>query len=175
MSFPFLDRLPLKSRLAARRTVGLFKNELKRGLQASHYLHKPAEKASLSDPSDMLGKRMLDARASGQWDEKQLLDNLTVAFVAGQENPQLAMISSLYLLAKHPVSPGCGAQARAVLRRRVLVLTGVCSACRRRKRLCAKKSFPRVPSLQQIWPKRTCRISPPSSTSACGYSLPLAN
>ncbi|CCF34936.1 cytochrome P450 [Colletotrichum higginsianum] len=102
MSFPFLDRLPLKSRLAARRTVGLFKNELKRGLQASHYLHKPAEKASLSDPSDMLGKRMLDARASGQWDEKQLLDNLTVAFVAGQENPQLAMISSLYLLAKHP-------------------------------------------------------------------------
>ncbi|WQF79770.1 Putative cytochrome P450 [Colletotrichum destructivum] len=102
MSFPFLDRLPLKSRLAARRTVGLFKNELKRGLQASHHLHKPAEKTSLSDPSDMLGKRMLDARASGQWDEKQLLDNLTVAFVAGQENPQLAMISSLYLLAKHP-------------------------------------------------------------------------
>jgi hypothetical protein len=29
---------------------------------------------------------------------------LTVAFVAGQENPQLCMISTLYLLAKHPVS-----------------------------------------------------------------------
>ncbi|KAK7456035.1 cytochrome P450 [Colletotrichum acutatum] len=102
MSFPFLDRLPLKSRLAARRTVGLFKNELKRALQASH--HMPVEKASsLSDQSDKkLGQRMLDARASGMWDEKQLLDNLTVAFVAGQENPQLLMISSLYLLAKHP-------------------------------------------------------------------------
>lgn len=104
MSFPFLDRLPLKSRLAARRTVGLFKNELKRALQASH--HMPVEKtSSLSDQSDdKLGRRMLDARASGMWDEKQLLDNLTVAFVAGQENPQLLMISSLYLLAKHPVS-----------------------------------------------------------------------
>ena len=47
---------------------------------------------------------MIVARDSGQWNEKQLLDNLTVAFVAGQENPQLCMISTLYLLAKHPVS-----------------------------------------------------------------------
>ncbi|KZL71362.1 cytochrome P450 [Colletotrichum tofieldiae] len=98
LSFPFLDRLPLQSRLAARRTVGLFKNELKRALQASHHM----QKTSLPGPTDKLGKRMLDARASGLWDEKQLLDNLTVAFVAGQENPQLAMISALYLLAKHP-------------------------------------------------------------------------
>lgn len=47
---------------------------------------------------------MLDAKSSGMWNEKQLLDNLTVAFVAGQENPQLCMISTLYLLAMHPVS-----------------------------------------------------------------------
>ncbi|KAK2060859.1 cytochrome P450 [Colletotrichum caudatum] len=99
LSFPFLDRLPLKSRLAARHTVSLFKNELRRALQASHHL----QKTPLSEqPSEQLGKRMLEARASGLWDEKQLLDNLTVAFVAGQENPQLAMISTLYLLAKHP-------------------------------------------------------------------------
>ncbi|KAF4780302.1 cytochrome P450 [Colletotrichum scovillei] len=113
MSFPFLDRLPLKSRLAARRTVGLFKNELKRALQASH--HMPVEKtSSLSDQSDdKLGQRMLDARASGMWDEKQLLDNLTVSFVAGQENPQLLMISSLYLLAKHP-------EAQEALRQEIL-------------------------------------------------------
>ncbi|KAK1538382.1 cytochrome P450 [Colletotrichum paranaense] len=113
MSFPFLDRLPLKSRLAARRTVGLFKNELKRALQASH--HMPMEKtSSLSDQSDdKLGQRMLDARASGMWDEKQLLDNLTVSFVAGQENPQLLMISSLYLLAKHP-------EAQEALRQEIL-------------------------------------------------------
>jgi cytochrome P450 len=47
---------------------------------------------------------MLDAAEAGLWSEKQLLDNLTVVFVAGQENPQLLMISALYLLAKHPVS-----------------------------------------------------------------------
>lgn len=99
MSFPFLDRVPF-IRNRARHAVGLFKNELKRALLASHHM----EKTPLSDPSDRLGRRMLDARASGMWDEKQLLDNLTVAFVAGQENPQLLMISSLYVLAKHPVS-----------------------------------------------------------------------
>ncbi|KAK2004520.1 cytochrome P450 [Colletotrichum falcatum] len=101
LSFPFLDRLPLKSRLAARHTVGLFKNELKCALQASHHLQM-TPLSELSEMSHKLGKRMLDARASGLWDEKQLLDNLTVTFVAGQENPQLAMISTLYLLAKHP-------------------------------------------------------------------------
>ena len=47
---------------------------------------------------------MLDATESGLWSDKQLLDNLTVAFVAGQENPQLCLVSTLYLLAKHPVS-----------------------------------------------------------------------
>jgi len=47
---------------------------------------------------------MMDARESGMWTEKQLLDNLTVLFVASQENPQLCMISTLYLLAKHPVT-----------------------------------------------------------------------
>ncbi|GJC82016.1 cytochrome P450-DIT2 [Colletotrichum liriopes] len=115
LSFPFLDRLPLQSRLAARRTVGLFKNELKRALQASHHM----QKTSLPGPTDKLGKRMLDARASGLWDEKQLLDNLTVAFVAGQENPQLAMISALYLLAKHPCPGPCR------ITQIQLVLTGV--------------------------------------------------
>ncbi|KAJ5767082.1 cytochrome P450 oxidoreductase [Penicillium nucicola] len=34
---------------------------------------------------------------------KQLRDNLNVLFVAGQENSQLLIISSLYLLAKYPI------------------------------------------------------------------------
>ncbi|OLN84998.1 Cytochrome P450-DIT2 [Colletotrichum chlorophyti] len=102
MNFPFLDRLPFPSRTAARRIVGHFKNELKRALVESHDTGKTPLFTPTGGSSDKLGRRMLDARASGLWDEKQLLDNLTVAFVAGQENPQLLMISSLYVLARHP-------------------------------------------------------------------------
>ncbi|AEO57217.1 hypothetical protein MYCTH_2117759 [Thermothelomyces thermophilus ATCC 42464] len=101
MNFPVLDRFPFPSRTRARRTVDRFKHELRRAIVESHA--KDAIFASAAS-SDGLGRRMLDARESGLWDEKQLLDNLTVAFVAGQENPQLCMISTLYLMAKHPES-----------------------------------------------------------------------
>ena len=101
MNFPVLDRFPFPSRTRARQLVDRFKNELKRALVESQEC-SPRSPAS-APTSDGLGRRMLDARESDLWDEKQLLDNLTVAFVAGQENPQLCMISTLYLLAKHPV------------------------------------------------------------------------
>lgn len=102
MNFPVLDRFPFPSRTRARRIVDGFKHELRRALVESHA--KGAAPVS-SASSDGLGQRMLDARESGLWNEKQLLDNLTVTFVAGQENPQLCMISTLYLMAKHPVCP----------------------------------------------------------------------
>ena len=101
MNFPVLDRFPFPSRTRARRAVDRFKNELKRALVESQ--ERSLGLPGLAPTSDGLGQRMLAARESGLWDEKQLLDNLTVAFVAGQENPQLCMISTLYLLAKHPV------------------------------------------------------------------------
>ncbi|KAF6841591.1 cytochrome p450 [Colletotrichum plurivorum] len=94
MNFPILDHPRLHwlfpSRTRARQVVAQFKNELKSSL--AH--QKPL--------SDGLGARMLRAWETGLWDEKQLLDNLTVTFVAGQENPQLLMTSTLYVLAKHP-------------------------------------------------------------------------
>ncbi|KAK4154422.1 Pyoverdine/dityrosine biosynthesis protein-domain-containing protein [Chaetomidium leptoderma] len=99
MNFPILDCFPFPSRSRARQMVSEFKNELRGAVVES-------QKHNLSGPSttspDGLGRRMLDAKESGLWTEQQLLDNLTVAFVAGQENPQLCMISTLYLLAKHP-------------------------------------------------------------------------
>lgn len=101
MNFPVLDRLPFPSRTRARHLVNQFKQELRRALVTSHE-HKSQSHPATS--SGGLGQRMLEARDSGLWNDKQLLDNLTVAFVAGQENPQLCMISTLYLLAKHPVS-----------------------------------------------------------------------
>jgi cytochrome P450 len=101
MNFPVLDRFPFPSRTRARHLVDRFKSELRRALAESHQRTSPL---SATASSDGLGRRMLAAKESGQWNEQQLLDNLTVAFVAGQENPQLCMISTLYLLAKHPVS-----------------------------------------------------------------------
>jgi cytochrome P450 len=95
MNFPFLDRLPFPSRTRARQLVAQFKRELKRALLESKHEHD----------TDGLGARMLHANATGTWNDKQLSDNLTVAFVAGQENPQLCMISTLYLLGQHPVRP----------------------------------------------------------------------
>ena len=97
MNFPILDRFPFPSRTRARQLVNRLRHELRSALGRS----SPPGGASASDG---LSRRMIVARDSGQWNEKQLLDNVTVAFVAGQENPQLCMISTLYLLAKHPVS-----------------------------------------------------------------------
>ena len=85
---------PFPSRRRARQLVRQFKQVLRSALVTSY------SSASL----DGLNRRMLDARESGMWTEKQLLDNLTVLFVASQENPQLCMISTLYLLAKHLVT-----------------------------------------------------------------------
>lgn len=101
MNFPVLDRFPFPSRARARRMVNRFKQELRHALTESQ---RPSHlSAPTASSFDGLGPRMLAAKESGLWNEKQLLDNLTVAFVAGQENPQLCMISTLYLLAKHPV------------------------------------------------------------------------
>jgi cytochrome P450 len=97
MNFPLLDRLPIPSRIRARELVQQFREELKNALLRSY------EKTSASMDSDKLGSRLLAAWESGFLSEKQFLDNLTVTFVASQENPQLLIISTLYLLAKHPV------------------------------------------------------------------------
>lgn len=98
MNFPFLDRWGFPSRERACRLAAHFTDQLVGAL----------EKAG-GDPGgdpDGLPAAMLAARESGAWTPQQLRDNVTVLFVAGQENPQLAILSTLYLLAKHPVSDG---------------------------------------------------------------------
>ena len=96
MSFPILDRLLLPSREAARKTIAHFKDELTSSLACSD------EKSNLNPLSDKLSTRLLAARLSGELTEKQFRDNLTVLYVAGQENPQIGLTSTLYLLAQHP-------------------------------------------------------------------------
>lgn len=61
-----------------------------------------------SDAKSKLPRALLSARQNGTFTEKQFRDNVTILFVAGQENPQLAIISTLYLLAKHTVRQDVG-------------------------------------------------------------------
>lgn len=96
MNFPFLDSLPIPSRLAVRSTISEFKDELTSSLVSAH------AKSDLDAPTDKLGARLLAARGSGELTEQQFRDNLTVLYVAGQENPQIGLISTLYLLAQRP-------------------------------------------------------------------------
>ncbi|KAL9625217.1 MAG: hypothetical protein Q9160_000619 [Pyrenula sp. 1 TL-2023] len=98
MNFPVLDRFGsfLSNRINARRLVRRFSEELEQRLLTSY------KGVTCSSDSKKLGERLIAARNDGALNSKQFRDNLNAAFVAGQENPQLLLISTLYLLAKHP-------------------------------------------------------------------------
>lgn len=100
LNFPVLDQLGslFPSRVRARQLVVRFSEELQR------ILYESRGKSSLpSGEPKTLGDRLVSARERNVLTQKQFRDNLNVVFVAGQENPQLAMISTLYLLGKYPV------------------------------------------------------------------------
>ncbi|KAG8416169.1 cytochrome P450-dit2 [Metarhizium acridum] len=98
MNFPFLDRLPFPSRKRARKLASHFTDRLVVTLEDGVKGDKTA------DIQNKLCTSLLSARVSGELTEKQFRDNTTILFMAGQENPQLAILSTMYLLAKHQVS-----------------------------------------------------------------------
>lgn len=99
MSFPVLDQLSalIPSRIRARQLVRSFAAALQ-----STILRDRADHQHQLDGN--LGSRLAQAWREGNLSDKEFRDNLMVLYVAGQENPQLLMISTLYLLAQHPVS-----------------------------------------------------------------------
>lgn len=102
MSFPVLDRFRafIPSRAMAAELVANFSRELERQLIPSNIdLPKPYNGALNSLPG-----RLLHAREEGLLTQRQFRDNLNVLFVAAQENPQLSLISTMYLLGKYTVS-----------------------------------------------------------------------
>ncbi|KAB8231255.1 cytochrome P450 [Aspergillus alliaceus] len=94
MNFPVLDRFSdlIPCRVRARDMVKQFSATLE-------YCVRQGQRSA--NPNN-LGARLIAARDGGVLTRKQFRDNLNVLFVAGQENPQLLLISILYLLAKHP-------------------------------------------------------------------------
>lgn len=95
LNFPFLDHLSLKSRQFGRDLVRKFRNTLRNQVARGHN--------HACDPSSTnLGCRLLGAHREGILNTKQLHDNLVSTFLAGHENPQLALMSLMYLLGANP-------------------------------------------------------------------------
>lgn len=92
MNFPFLDSLPLKSRVAAHQSVKSFKK---------HYCQKIINEIT---PENLprLGPVLATSYEHHEISEKQFQDNAIIVLVAGHENPQLLITSLLYVIAKHP-------------------------------------------------------------------------
>lgn len=95
LNFPFLDHLPFKSRQAGRELARSFRKTLRDTIAKSHEGHE-----CQTDSQD-LGCRLLGARREGLLTEKQLQDNCLSIFLAGHENPQLCLLSLMYMLGKH--------------------------------------------------------------------------
>lgn len=92
MTFPFLDRLPIPSRQRARKEVDNFKQFYSQKIVLSSSSHN----------SKRLGPRLAHSFANGELTEKQFQDNAMIAMIAGHENPQMLLMSILYMLAKFP-------------------------------------------------------------------------
>lgn len=97
LSFPILDRFPalFPSRRRARKLVHEFTSHLISTFESNHVC------AKLGPQSDCLGCRILAARRDGTLTEQQFRHNLVAIFVAGHENPMLAVISTLFLLGRN--------------------------------------------------------------------------
>jgi cytochrome P450 len=102
MNFPFLDRFPFPSRRYARELVAQFSQMLQDGIERTGFQEEAGGEKPHHEHSQSLSARLLDARDSGLLSQKQFRDNLNVLFIASQENPQIALTSTLFLLAKHP-------------------------------------------------------------------------
>jgi cytochrome P450 len=95
LNFPFLDHLNLPSRQAGRVLIRKFRQTLRDEVSKGHN--------HTCDPdSHNLGCRFLGGHRVGTLSDKHLNDNLVSTFLAGHENPQLALMSLMYLLGAHP-------------------------------------------------------------------------
>ena len=96
MNFPFLDHLPLKIRQLGRAINREFRSTLRTSITKGHN--------HVCDPNDHknVACRLIGAHDEGRLSDKDLEDNMVSTFLAGHENPQLALMSLMYLLGAHP-------------------------------------------------------------------------
>ena len=180
MNFPSLDRLGLPSRERARKLAAHFTDQLVAALKQS--VTKKSEHSYKTNP---LPAALLEARDRGTLTEQQLRDNITVLFVAGQENTQLAILSTMYLLAKHPVSVPhfplfSFSPPLPVPRPIALPKTCPYQPCARRENSKSKTGFTKKyqrtpPTTSAVTPSSPCPCWPPPCTRASACWLPSAS
>ena len=132
LTFPFLDRLGFPSRRRARNLVTTFTDELCRILLDS------CTGLECISSTESLGSRMVAARDSGVLTEQQFRHNMVSIFLAGHENPQLLLISLVYLLGKYPVC-GPSESTSLSLTMRMLQRRSLIDAVRKLKSGCERK------------------------------------
>lgn len=93
LNFPILDRLPIPSRLDARKEVHAFRK----------YFCELVKRNKNEDSHTFAGHKLQMALETGKITAKQFTDNVIITMVAGHENPQLLLTSLLYVIAKYPV------------------------------------------------------------------------
>ncbi|KAF1832322.1 Dit2 protein [Decorospora gaudefroyi] len=96
MNFPFLDYLPLKIRKLGRVLSRQFRSTLRTAIAKGHTHHVCNENDKRN-----VACRLLGSHREGIFSDKDLDDNLVSTFLAGHENPQLALMSLMYLLGTH--------------------------------------------------------------------------
>ncbi|KAH7551557.1 hypothetical protein BM1_09873 [Bipolaris maydis] len=96
LNFPFLDHLPLKIRKLGRALSRQFRSTLRSAIIKGHTQHVCNENDNRN-----VACRLLGSHREGILSDKDLDDNLVSTFLAGHENPQLALMSLMYLLGKH--------------------------------------------------------------------------
>ncbi|KAF2819794.1 putative cytochrome P450 [Ophiobolus disseminans] len=97
LNFPFLDYLPLKARKLGRSLNVQFRNTLRTTITKGHEHHCCNENDNRS-----VACRLIGSHREGLLTDKDLDDNLVSTFLAGHENPQLVLMSLMYLVGSHP-------------------------------------------------------------------------
>lgn len=96
MNFPFLDYLPLEVRKLGRRLNKQFRSTLRTAITKGHDQHVCNENDNRN-----VACRLIGSHREGILTDKDLDDNLVSTFLAGHENPQLCLMSLMYLLGAH--------------------------------------------------------------------------
>ncbi|GAV54000.1 hypothetical protein ZYGR_0AK05020 [Zygosaccharomyces rouxii] len=95
LTFPFFDHLPIPARRRGFKDVEEFRNQLVQHVDDQLVKNYKFEQTTFA-VSDLIRAYKKD-----NINRKQLIDNIVILLVAGHENPQLLLTTSLYLLAKY--------------------------------------------------------------------------
>ncbi|CAR28008.1 hypothetical protein ZYGR_0N04960 [Zygosaccharomyces rouxii] len=95
LTFPFFDHLPIPARRRGFKDVEQFRKQL------VEHVDDQLVKNYKFEQTTFAASDLIRAYNKDHINRKQLTDNIVILLVAGHENPQLLLTTSLYLLAKY--------------------------------------------------------------------------